>query len=166
MSTVKLNMKQWRAAMLSMGNAFWVAARRGAVAAAARSIPHLVAAGDATGRVNTGNFRRNWRSRAIDVGAEIFNNAPYAGVIEYGRRKGARQPPSEPIARWVQRKLGKSREESQSIAFLIARKIARDGIPAQHILRDAESTIRRFLLEEVKAEVSAAGGAVFARGVK
>ena len=47
-------------------------------------------------------------------------------VLVTGRKPG-KFPPIDVIDRWVQRKLGIPASESKSVAFLIARKIAREG---------------------------------------
>jgi hypothetical protein len=71
----------------------------------------------------------------------------YPDVIEDGRRKGARMPPTQPIALWAVRKLGLSTGEAERIAWVIARGISRKGIAAKHVFRDglaaAESGIQR-----------------------
>jgi hypothetical protein len=71
----------------------------------------------------------------------------YPDVIENGRRKGARMPPTQPIALWAVRKLGLSTGEAQRVAWVIARGISRKGITAKHVFRDglaaAESGIQQ-----------------------
>lgn len=72
----------------------------------------------------------------------------YAGVIEFGRRKGARQPPVSAILDWMkeknirlQKKGGGFIKETpalrRSVAFLIARSIGKNGIEGIHYYRDA-----------------------------
>lgn len=51
----------------------------------------------------------------------------YAKVIELGRRPGSKMPPIGPIELWAQRKLGLDEETAHSIAFGIARNIAKFG---------------------------------------
>lgn len=62
----------------------------------------------------------------------VFSSLPYAIVIDQGRTPGARMPPVDAIALWVERVLGISSEfddaELEDVAFLIARAIARRGI--------------------------------------
>lgn len=57
-------------------------------------------------------------------------------ALHEGRRAGARQPPTAPLAEWAERKLGVSPEESRGVGFVIARAIGRRGIPANPFLRD------------------------------
>lgn len=46
--------------------------------------------------------------------------------LEFGRRHGE-MPPIDPIKKWVESKLGVSKEESRGVAFAIAKKIAKKG---------------------------------------
>ncbi len=89
-------------------------------------------------RVNTGIM-----ANAVTSGVEanetfggrvrIFAQPPadiYAGVMEFGRRPGARWPPLLPILFWVKTKLRiEDEKQAKSVAFLIARKIGIKGIP-------------------------------------
>lgn len=59
----------------------------------------------------------------------VASTQPYAPPVERGRQPG-KFPPMGPILLWVRRKLGAgSEKEARSIAFLVARKIARKGTP-------------------------------------
>jgi hypothetical protein len=51
----------------------------------------------------------------------------YGEVVEMGRRPGRAMPPVGPIALWAQRILGVPENESRSVGFAIARKIAVKG---------------------------------------
>lgn len=55
----------------------------------------------------------------------------YAEFVEFGTRP--HWPPVEPIRLWVLRKLGVPAEEVPGVAFLVSRKIARVGTPAQRM---------------------------------
>lgn len=79
------------------------AALRGVRDAAQRAVPELVRrtrivpAGNpgkiGSGAVNTGDLARRWQWQATQNGADVFNDKPYASVIEGGRRRGAKMPP-------------------------------------------------------------------------
>lgn len=56
----------------------------------------------------------------------IIEGLARALFLEFGRKPG-QMPPIGPIREWVERKLGVSSEESQGVAFVIARKIANEG---------------------------------------
>lgn len=94
------------------------------------------------GRVksNTGKLENslgfNIRSSKTGITTSFISSAPYAAIVEEGRDKGSRMPPTKPIDRWViQRSIKGSRNEKgqftkrKSLVFLIRRKIQRDGIP-------------------------------------
>jgi hypothetical protein len=68
----------------------------------------------------------------------------YTNVIEYGRGNGRRrnkkQPPlDEKFLSWVQRHANVAPEQLEQVAFLIARKIGRDGIPAVKMFEAAKN---------------------------
>lgn len=67
-----------------------------------------------------------------DGGAVAFNSAPYAGIIERGRRpgKGVSREGQASLARWVRLKgLTSDEREARGIAFAIARKMKKQGWP-------------------------------------
>ena len=114
------------------------------------------------GAFNTGDYRRRWKALAIQAadmrGVLVSNDAAYAGVIEYGRRPGARAPPSEAIARWLQRKLTIPYEEAKSRSFLIARAIKRRGLLPRHVLTSdrTQTALRQAFQAEIQHEVERA----------
>jgi hypothetical protein len=92
----------------------------------------------------------------------------YAGVIEMGRRKGARQPPSSAILQWMddknirlQKKGGGFIKETpalrKSVAFIIARSIKENGIEGiyyyRDAIRDAIENADELFLEALKKEI-------------
>ena len=66
----------------------------------------------------------------------VFSSLPYAIVIDQGRTPGARMPPPAALITWVERVLqvGGSREEVETVAFLVARAIGRKGIQARNFV--------------------------------
>lgn len=105
------------------------------------------------GAVNTGNFLRSWKTRQTSRGALLFNNAPYSGVIEGGRRPGSRMPPRAPIQRWAERKLGLSESEARSAAFVIARSVANRGLQARKVMDGVLKQSGQIVAEEVLREI-------------
>jgi hypothetical protein len=67
---------------------------------------------------------------------EAYSDVIQAAIMEHGRRAGARMPPVDAILEWMPYR---GIEPKRSIAFAIAMKIARDGIPPRYI---AEKTFR------------------------
>ncbi len=152
---VKVSAKQWGNYLRQLGARMVPAARRGALAAAYRAVAQLQRETSQDNLVNTANYKRSWRADRTELGAVVANQAPYAAVIEEGRRAGSRQPPTEYIKRWAQRRLGLSEAEAAAAAFPIARAIAKKGLKPRRVLQSARPEIRRFVLEEIKRELDA-----------
>lgn len=73
----------------------------------------------------------------------------YVEFVEHGRRPG-KFPPIEPIRKWVRRVLGiTGAAQIRSVAYLVGRKIARQGTPAQQFtaktVEKEEGTTRMFM---------------------
>ncbi len=61
----------------------------------------------------------------------VASRAPYADPVEFGRRPGSAMPPwreGSPLHLWVVRNLESRGDDFESVAFLVARAIARRGI--------------------------------------
>lgn len=54
-------------------------------------------------------------------------NDPAAATLHEGRGKNKRWPPKDVIQKWIRRRLGKSADEAERLAFLIQRKIGKEG---------------------------------------
>lgn len=156
---VRLTVKQFAAHLSRLGAGFQPAVVHALQSGALRAVPLLQQATaqappasdrGSVGAVNTGFYRTAWSARSRPDGAVIANAAPYAGVIEYGRRAGAKTPPAEAIARWAQRKLGLSEEEARAAAFPIARAIARRGLRERRVLRSVLPDLPGILKEEIE----------------
>ena len=78
---------------------------RVALETAQRGLAKAIAETDRQGLVDRGTFKLSWKAERVPGGAELRNDAPYAAVIEYGRRPGRPGPPLAPILAWVHRKL-------------------------------------------------------------
>lgn len=76
------------------------------------------------------------RGRGLAIRGVVGSSLFYAPVVELGRNPG-RFPPPGPIQLWVQRKLGISGKEVRSVAYLVARKIARHGTEPQRVIERA-----------------------------
>ena len=151
--------KQWAAFQRRLGKAFTPAALKGIRAGGLRCIPLLhrstetappASTGGGTGAVDTGDYKRRWRTSPLPNGVEVFNDAPEAGVIELGRRPGSRPPPSSVLQPWVRRKLGLSDAQAKGVAFVVARAIGRRGLRARRVMARALPAMRKAVMAEVK----------------
>ena len=76
------------------------------------------------------------------VGAQVGTNVRYAGALEdadgdgFGRKPG-RPPPTQALIPWVMTKITRDPKLAKVIAFLIARKIGREGTKPQPFLLPA-----------------------------
>jgi len=166
MATLTFDLREYGPFLARLGERrLMEGARRGALSAALRSVALMQRLTDRAapanpggtgtgGAVNSGHFRRAWNASALPDGAELFNDAPYAGVIEGGRRPGTRFPPVEAIARWVQRRLGLSESDAKAAAYVIARAISKRGLRGRKILDGSLSEIRAYVHEEILRELA------------
>lgn len=107
----------------------------------------------ASGRLGriSGAVNMNGRFLQIDINIE-----DYWRIVENGRRPG-KFPPPDAIIEWIRvkpimpRETGKIPSE-KSLAYLIGRKIARDGIPGKHPFSSANDKT----YEEFKNKISEA----------
>ena len=113
------------------------ALQKAAIAAARKFRTLLVQRTDELKITDTGALKNSWRAERTEDGAVVFSDCPYAGIVELGARP---HPVSvegqEAIARWAMRKLGVDEKEAKSIAFLIARKISKEGQKPTFLVQD------------------------------
>ena len=69
-----------------------------------RGVGQAVELTNKAGVVDRGSYKLAWRAARTREGGHLINDAPYAGIIENGRRPGAPGPPLAPILAWVRRK--------------------------------------------------------------
>ena len=138
---------------------------RGIRVGAQRAVAIAQAAGDTApaasdrgsqGAIDTGRYRRSWRVRNVPDGAIVMNVAPYADIIERGRRAGRKMPPNKVMIKFAQRKLGLSLKEAKRAAFPIARAIKRRGLRPRRVLKDSTQKMIAVVLEEVHAAIAKA----------
>lgn len=163
---VKLDMAQYVEHQKALAEKFQPAIARGLRSGVARCLAYVQqktreatpanpAGVGSGGAVDTGEFLRSWGTSCDEDSAAIFNRAPYAGVVEGGRRPGARQPPSKPLAKWAQRRLGLSEKEAAGVGFVIARAIGKRGLKGRHILDGAKLQMTKFIHQEIRRELQA-----------
>lgn len=133
-----------------------MAALKGREMLRARTATFIATGGFKMGIIDTGRYYRGWAVRRIPAGFSLYNRAPYADVIEFGRRPGAKPPPSKALIGWVMRNIGggvtkettkggvfstrvtKIKRTADSkvagIAYVIARAIGRRGIKGKLVM--------------------------------
>jgi hypothetical protein len=130
-----------------------------------QAVPVLQRAGDRAppassngevGVFDTGKYRRSWKVMSLPDGAKLYNAAPYADVVERGRKKNRKQPPKKVIEAWARRKLGLSVEEARAAAYPIARAIGKRGLRARHVEKSARPQVTKIVVKEMMAEVKRA----------
>jgi hypothetical protein len=118
--------------------------------------------GIAQGRspIDRGFYRNSITSEVLTPSAGIVSGSVFSTadpivveVIENGRSPG-RFPPLAVIEAWAGRKLAVDPRRLRSVAFLIARKIATEGILGRFVFRETFREMQP-LIERAQANVSA-----------
>lgn len=109
----------------------------------------------ARGAIDTGAFLRAWHAVPDGMGLRVYNDRPYAGVIEYGRRPGSRPPPSDNIRAWLISRHGLSASRATALAWVVAQSIGRRGLQGRRILTapEANAQIRDIVETSINAEI-------------
>lgn len=96
-------------------------------------------------KVASGMLINRTRFEIIDTTSLItmqFKAPAHYKFVDEGRRPGAKFPPRVKIEQWIKRKGIKSDISIKQLAFLISRKISRDGISATNIYTEEVQRIR------------------------
>lgn len=108
---------------------------------------------DATGSLSDFTYHINLNGSYFEL---IFSLQYYYYYVEYGRRAG-KQPPIEPIEEWIRVKpiipyaINGKVPDTRQLAFLIARKIGREGIEGKKPLTNAMySDKAEDIIQEIK----------------
>ncbi|MFN7949438.1 MAG: hypothetical protein U0Z53_29045 [Blastocatellia bacterium] len=86
----------------------------------------------------------------------IASTAVQAYFVEYGRRPDRKQPPTDAILRWMGVKgIGRGLKDYQQrgLAFVIARKIGREGFPGRFPFRDTLQALRPWIADQLAQAV-------------
>ena len=74
----------------------------------------------------------------LDLTGRVGPSLNYGANVEFGRRAGAKMPPVDALLGWVVRHgLARNPRRARGVAFAIARKIARRGIPPRPYMATA-----------------------------
>ena len=83
----------------------------------------------------------------------VASRVPYAGYVEFGRRAGGGMPPwreGSPLYWWVVRNLESRGGDFESVAFLVARAIARRGTRGRRMFARALEENQRRIEERIR----------------
>lgn len=113
----------------------------------------------------TGKLIRSLDYEVIEVLGNYvlsISSEPYLKYVDKGRRKGAKQPPIEPIKKWIEQKpVRRWRDKHGGVipvnsqAYLIARSISRKGITPTNVIKKSIDKIlkgKKNLLEKAFAK--------------
>lgn len=128
---------------------------------ATRGIGRAVRATNAAKAVDRGAFKAAWRSVQAPYGAELVNDTPYAGVIEFGRRPNRPGPPLQPIIEWVHRKLRGEIRGQYRVAKAIALGLAAGTAGSKSFKRLAVAHVR----QQFGSQNSGVAAGVIARAI-
>jgi hypothetical protein len=160
---VKMSFKQWADYMSDLGERFEPAVMRGVRAGALRCIPRLqqrtshappASPGGTSGALDTGLYKAAWKTGSLPNGASVFNDRPYAGVIDYGRRPA-------PVSRggvrnleaWAKRKLKLGQAQARAAAWAIAKKLEKRPLLARKVLSGDLDGLVKLVEEEILHEL-------------
>ncbi len=126
--------------------------------ATAQSGAHVLAETRRASVVVTGTTRRGYQQQVVTYGnvttTRVASNQASAAVAERGRRRGAKMPPVRALIPWVKKRWGLEGKEARRAAYVLARKIAREGIPARPVLkpalRNSRPAIRRIFVARIR----------------
>jgi hypothetical protein len=163
---VKIPIRDLPKYMQELGDSFGPAILAGLTSAAAFSVSRLVMETDRKQVVNLGRYKSAWAfSRAMSTGPvsakiRVYNDAPYSGVMELGRRVGRKAPwranvpvQEQPMYLWAKSKLGLSDEEAARAAWPLAWAIKRKGIKGRRVMADILDELAKDGAKEVASEL-------------
>ena len=101
--------------------------------------------------VDTGHLRRSITTDVTPFVGRVGSNAPYAEVVEKGRRAGAPMPPPAALEPWARR-----HGIPAGAVYAVALAIRRRGIPARPYLAPALERNRNAITREFALELNRA----------
>ena len=107
------------------------------------------------GSVVTGNLRASGKvqkvdDKTLDVGffSSDVEDKGYARYVEYGRKPG-KMPPPEILEAWAYKKFRLSHKEARSMAWALARSIAKKGTKARPFFEPAVEYGWRKMIDKI-----------------
>ena len=108
------------------------------------------------GKINTGALRDSIRFNITPKGNIRFFYLQYGVYVESGRRPGAKQPPVNPILKWIEQRgiVPDEGTSKRSLAFLIARSIGEKGIRPTPFMKAAVKQQKVGLSRQLAKEIA------------
>lgn len=101
-----------------------------------------------------GHFKAAMRAEPTATGAEIVNDAPYAGIIEAGARPHSISATGmESIIEWFRLKVGMTLSEATSAAWGYRAKVRVNGQRPQWVVKKRLPLLKRILAAEINREL-------------
>ena len=107
------------------------------------------------GSVVTGNLRASGKvqkvdEKTLDVGffSSDVENKGYARYVEYGRKPG-KMPPPDILEAWAYKKFRLSHKDARSMAWALARSIAKKGTKARPYFEPAVESGWRKMIDKI-----------------
>ena len=107
------------------------------------------------GSVVTGNLRASGKvqkvdDKTLDVGffSSDVENKGYARYVEYGRKPG-KMPPPDILEAWAYKKFRLSHKDARSMAWALARSIAKKGTKARPFFEPAVESGWRKMIDKI-----------------
>ena len=106
------------------------------------------------GSVVTGNLRASGKvqkvdDKTLDVGFfSLDSDKGYASYVEYGRKPG-KMPPPNILEAWAYKKFRLSHKEARSMAWALARSIAKKGTKARPFFEPAVESGWRKMIDKI-----------------
>ena len=109
----------------------------------------------ANGSVVTGNLRASGKvqkvdDKTLDVGffSSDVKDKGYASYVEYGRKPG-KMPPPDILEAWAYKKFRLSHKDARSMAWAMARSIAKKGTKARPYFEPAVESGWRKMIDKI-----------------
>lgn len=107
------------------------------------------------GSVVTGNLRASGKvqkvdDKTLDVGffSSDARDKGYASYVEYGRKPG-KMPPPDILEAWAYKKFRLSHKDARSMAWAMARSIAKKGTKARPFFEPAVESGWRIMIDKI-----------------
>lgn len=120
--------------------------------------------------INNGQLRQGWQTQIFgspagdQIMGTLYNPMAHALPMETGTRPF--WPPLAPLEQWAKRKFSVDGAQARSIAFLVARKISREGIKGRHFFADGWASVKgqveqrmQMALARIRDGLAGGGGA-------